>query len=826
MMHTMQSQQDIDFPHYFSPIIPEQPSTVLDGIARWVEARALRQLDRALAEWFNAHSAEHSTSHPVAHSAALLAIALLAHAEGQGHTSLALPPDGDAIAWPAAQRQELEYALHTISAALRQNAPALADAPPAFVWAAALALSPQVQTLHARGQKIPFTFNQLTENSPSSIRPFVLACGAQSALLSLRRYWQHEQRIAQFILSGDDATQAIENKPFISSPAAKQHARLWLDDLFAPSDLAQPNWQKIACALALRGRLTIITGGPGTGKTYTAARLLTLLLATHPAPAHMRIALAAPTGKAAARLKQSIDQALTALLPQLCERPLGFPADRENPVYLQDIAPNIPSARTLHALLGVYPGQGQPRHHAGNPLALDVLIVDEASMIHAEMMAALLAALPPTARLVVLGDKDQLESVEAGAVLGELCQHAERGQYSQDTAEFIAQVSGEHIPENLIWKQSTTAAPPLAQHTAMLRHSHRFHGPIAELAQAVHAGHPEAAHAAFERAQACDAPSSIAHLPATTPALAVRLALGQWDKTAWERHLNHPKNNQKNNEFNADIPATWQPYLAALAQWPQVLQTAHIGHSQHLRTHAQWVREVLTAFAQLRLLCVTRQGLWGVENIAQMAEVAIQDCLKNPEKSIIYGQNIPQKIFPAAALVPTQWWPGRAVMVTRNEPLLGVFNGDIGIALPAPRSAEDCAALADNPRAKLAAMPALRVYFDLEAPSGSAQNVMENNAIAAPLNIATARLPHVQSAFAMTVHKSQGSEFAHTLLVLPPAAAARALLTRELLYTGITRAKRHFTLLSAEAQSLNLAIARPSQRSSALAGFLSHGWEC
>ena len=223
-------------------------------------------------------------------------------------------------------------------------------------------------------------------------QPLVLAEADSAApRLYLRRYWQHEQAVARHLAARSEPGQ---QEQAIDEAAA----RAWLDRFFPPpaEATAGPDWQKIACALALRGRLSIITGGPGTGKTYTAARLLALLFATAAQPDQLRVALAAPTGKAAARLKQSIDQALGALQPQV-----GSALD------LAALVQRVGAARTLHSLLGARPGTRHFGHHAGRPLEVDVLIVDEASMIHLEMMAALLAALPPGARLVLLGDKDQ-----------------------------------------------------------------------------------------------------------------------------------------------------------------------------------------------------------------------------------------------------------------------------------------------------------------------------------------------------------------------------------------------------------------------------------
>jgi len=220
--------------------------------------------------------------------------------------------------------------------------------------------------------------------------------------------------------------------------------------------------------------MSVITGGPGTGKTYTAARLLALLFATAPDAAQLRVALAAPTGKAAARLKQSIDSSLREL-----QGAVGRDLD------LEALVQRMGAARTLHALLGARPDTRRLAHHAGHPLDVDVLIVDEASMIHLEMMAALLQALPPTARLILLGDKDQLASVEAGAVLGDLCRDAQQGHYAPDTVAYAERVTGQSLPAAY---RATGPALPLSQHTVMLRKSRRFSGPIGQLALAVNAG--------------------------------------------------------------------------------------------------------------------------------------------------------------------------------------------------------------------------------------------------------------------------------------------------------------------------------------------------
>ena len=212
--------------------------------------------------------------------------------------------------------------------------------------------------------------------------------------------------------------------------------------------------------LALRGRLTLITGGPGTGKTTTVVRVLALLqhqaIAAGAPP--LRLRLAAPTGKAAARLSESLESAR--------QRLVGLAPD--------EVLTHIPlTVSTVHRLLGSRPDSRHFRHHREAPLHADVVVVDEASMIDLEMMAALLDALPEHARLILLGDKDQLASVEAGAVLGQLCAHADAGGYRPDTLNWLAAAAdGADLAPYAA--RPELAAPPLADCTVMLRHSHRF----------------------------------------------------------------------------------------------------------------------------------------------------------------------------------------------------------------------------------------------------------------------------------------------------------------------------------------------------------------
>jgi exodeoxyribonuclease V alpha subunit len=649
----------------------------LQWLNLWTGQGLLRHIDSALA-------AQLLRLDPHATPALLVAAAVLAQMEGRGHTCLPLAdlcqPPVALLGWPAAAVEGPQGLK-----ALWTHMPAtLAD------WPTAL-----------QGTSLGACLRQA--DAPDQGQPLVLGGPTDAPLLYLRRYAGYEQRVGQHLLQR-------AGEPLAVHEAA---AREWLDRFFAPNpeEPQATDWQKLACAVALRARLSVITGGPGTGKTYTAARLLALLLALHDGGSPLRVALAAPTGKAAARLKQSIDDALIRL---------PVPADAG--LDLNALTARMGPARTLHSLLGARPDTRQFRHHAANPLDVDVLIVDEASMVHLEMMDALLQALPPTARLVLLGDKDQLASVEAGAVLGDLCRDATAGRYSTATAQFVQVVAGQALPADCVVPDP---APVLAQQTVMLRQSRRFQGAIGQLALAVNRGDATAARAVLS---AADAGPALLALQPSDPKVVCALALGTSGKPSYADCL-------------------------------RLLQAGPDG--QGAEAHASWVRSVLKAFERFRILCAVHQGDWGTQGLNAAVQKALAD------QGLLQPQG--------------DWFAGRPIMVTRNDAQLGVFNGDVGVVLP-------------NTDGKL------KAWF------------LDGDALR---SVSVMRLAQVETAFVMTVHKSQGSEFEHTALVLPPGGAE--VLSRELVYTGITRARQQFTLIEAEAGLLEAAIDRPSLRASGLA---------
>ncbi|WP_074012048.1 exodeoxyribonuclease V subunit alpha [Candidatus Sodalis sp. SoCistrobi] len=504
--------------------------------------------------------------------------------------------------------------------------------------------------------------------------------------LYLQRMWRDEGAVAQFFnrarppMDGDEAR--------IAAVLAR----------YFPGDAAVIDWQKIAAAVAITHPVALISGGPGTGKTSTVAKLLAALLQLSDGR-RLRMLMAAPTGKAAARLSESLGLALQRL---------GLDEEQKQRLPREAI--------TLHRLLGAQPNSQRMRYHRGNPLHVDILIIDEASMVDLPMMANVIAALPPQARVIFLGDRCQLSSVEAGAVLGDICQFAEAG-YSPARRAQLARLTGFTLPAG-----GDGNGYGVADSLCLLRKSYRFDegSGIGRLANAINAG---------------DGKGALGLLQAGTA---------------------------------ADVDYT---PLRAAADYQRLLDDCVSGYRDYLqRVRGQDApAAILDSFNRFRLLCALREGPFGVAGLNDRIEQALS------RAGLLSLGNV------------GRGYAGRPVMIVRNAPSLGLYNGDIGILL---REDEQT----------------LRVHFSL--PNGGIRAV--------PLS----RLPEHETAFAMTVHKSQGSEFQHTALVLPNQIVP--VLTRELLYTAVTRARARLSLYATD-EVVQYAIATRTQRRSGLIERLAAG---
>ncbi|HIO93601.1 MAG TPA: exodeoxyribonuclease V subunit alpha, partial [Leucothrix mucor] len=496
------------------------------------------------------------------------------------------------------------------------------------------------------------------------IKPLVVDNG----FIYLYRYWSYQQRLAQQITSRlqvefDDVDQNW----------AKQRLQYYFsqDDVTTTETNTgeEVNWQQAAAALALSSRFLIISGGPGTGKTTTITRILAFLIEQNikENKAKLRFSLAAPTGKAAMRMSEAIRDSI----------------QREGDKLSLEIIEQLPQeASTIHRLLGYIPNSTEFRFNKNNYLAADIVVIDEASMIDLALMSKLFAAIPTQAKVILLGDKDQLSSVETGSVFTDLCATA-NNQYNAATRTYLQALTGATFKRT----EENSEQSNIDNHIVCLQKSWRFdkHSGIGKLAAAVNKG---------------DAKSSVSILK-DEGFVDVELILS--------------------SEFKRNqLIEPWQYYLQAIKSKADI-------------------DELFAAFNRFRILTALRRGMNGCVYLnTQLEKQLSQQNKLNTWK---------------------RWYHGRPIMITENSYRTGLFNGDIGITL-----------IDEQGQAK--------VWFQ------SKEGIKAFSPV---------RLPQHETAWVTTIHKSQGSEFEKVLMILP--SEDTAVLTRQLIYTGITRAKQQLTVV-------------------------------
>ncbi len=497
--------------------------------------------------------------------------------------------------------------------------------------------------------------------------------------LYLRRYWQFE----------DDLSTAIRTLLNKTIKFDLTQATQVIKQLFQTAEDGSNNeldWQKIAVANAIARQFTIIAGGPGTGKTFTVTRILAALQSL--SNTQLKIAMVAPTGKAAQRLNESIQKAKSAL--------------QKNNLSTIDILDSIPAeASTLHRLLGVIAGSHNFRFNEKKQLPYDVVLVDEISMIDLPLMTRLIRAIAPDCRIIMLGDADQLPSVAAGSVLADLAPRQIVG-YSKPVSRILSELTGFEVPV-LESTESFTL-----DHLTVLQKSHRFDGvgEIGQLAKQVINGHAEQSWKLLEQGKA------------------------QIERITSD-----------NNSFHHWLEQMVERYYVKL-------------FSDNFS-----IKEAFEQLNKFRFMAATRTAEQGVEHINGL----IEQYLRN--KGFITNRN--------------EFYPGRPIMVTENHYNVGLFNGDTGL-------------LWMNEQGKLQAV----------FPEGDSVRWLS-----------LGRLPKVETVYAMTIHKTQGSEFEHVALVLPTLDSL--ILSRELLYTGITRASKKLSVWSGR-EVWRIGVQRKVQRYSGL----------
>lgn len=528
--------------------------------------------------------------------------------------------------------------------------------------------------------------------------------------LYMRRYYQFERELAHGI-----NTRLAQKTSVLIDDISAIVEQLFPHDQAIPTQVQDVDWQKIAVANAINKNFTVIAGGPGTGKTYTVTKLLAALLMlnkrglnqqgfnrnelSNKDEATLEIALVAPTGKAAQRLSESIIKAITGFK--------GLIGD--------DVLLAMPTqAKTIHRLLGVIPNSPNFRHHQENLLSCDVLLIDEVSMVDLPMMARLFRALKSDTKIILLGDADQLPSVAVGSVLADIAPRPHCG-YSAENITYLARVCQIDLKQMQHTVEQTNLAPQACHdHLSLLSKSRRFDGEggIGKLATYVIQG---------QATQSWQLLESSAQSELFTDKEQNQLAL-------------------VDNNLNDWLAPLVNKYYQGIAKCSDIA-------------------EAFTMLAKFRVLCVTRQGEFGVDAINQWIK-----------EQLIHGVNLTQTTY-----------HGMPIMISENDYRLGLFNGDIGLLW---RSTDGH----------------LMAYFE------SAEQVVSQDEIAdlptddfsksrAYKILLPSRLPKYDSVYAMTIHKTQGSEFEHVAIVLP-RHAEHQLLSRELLYTGITRAKTKLTIAS------------------------------
>lgn len=528
-------------------------------------------------------------------------------------------------------------------------------------------LDEEIESLPEAYATKPFVIEDLSGESMVSIdqgekQPFIL----HNNRLYLQRYFNYESIILNRIMDliNTEPVLQLEREESIAS-----HKEFIAGIFNSARTRAETDWQLAAAITAVMNNFTIITGGPGTGKTTTVAKILGILFSIK---GNLKVALAAPTGKAAARMAESLKSAALNIGDGFKEK-------------FQSLEPS-----TIHRLLGSIPDSPYFKHNQGNPLQYDVVIIDESSMLDVALFAKLLDAIGQNTRLILLGDKDQLASVEAGSLFGDLCQaQDDLNLFTADRATLINSFSD--APQRMIGIDSIVpaASHSLFQHIVELKHSHRFVGDE---------------------------------------------GIGRFGRAIIENNVVVVR------EFL--VPEADDQVTVDQSYSDKLFEEFVLGYADYIEEPD--IKIALTKLNNLRILCAIRGGQQGLHAMNRKAENLLSD----------HG----------LLTYTSEFYANRPIIITSNNYALGLFNGDVGIIRPDEKGF-------------------LKAWF--EDAQGNVKSIIPG------------LISNAETVFAMTIHKSQGSEFNQVLVSLPSADNV-SILTRELLYTGVTRAKKRVLVQGTE----------------------------
>ena len=520
-----------------------------------------------------------------------------------------------------------------------------------------------------------------TVGRPGELCPLILD---KKNRLYLYRYWEYEKKLSDSIKERIREETGNINFLLIKDSIKR---------LFPEKIDGNINWQKVAAITSAFKKICVISGGPGTGKTTTVAKIIALLIEQAGEEENLRIFLAAPTGKAAARLSESIGNIKKKLN---CKDHVKAAMPGE--------------AFTIHRMLKTIIGSPFFRHNSENPLPADIVVVDEASMVDLPLMSKLMQAVPVDARLILVGDSDQLASVEPGSVLGDICGSSRVRGFTADFINKIEEFTDEEFTDSIKQYKDIKV---LHDCIVILKKNYRFAdgSGIGGLSQAV--------------------------------------KLGDIDQA-----LSMLKNENERSIIFEEI--------LSVDNFKQILTDKVIEfYSEYLKTDDPG--RALELFNRFKILCAVKMGQFGVYAVNTLVEQILR------RENLIKAENL--------------WYRGRPILITSNDYKLGLFNGDIGITMQIPGSGSN------------------DMYVFFPGASGELRHFLPY------------RLPQHETVYAMTVHKSQGSEFENIYLILPDKDYA--VLSRELVYTAVTRASQSVTILGKE-EVLRASISRVIERKSGL----------